>query len=89
MRRVVGDAARWGDQEHLLADLIDVLQVANWQRAGKRNARRPKPVSRPGQKSDGERFGATKRKFTVEQMADIQANWGRLAQSAGTDEPHA
>jgi hypothetical protein len=33
--------------EQLVAAAVDVLQVANWQRAGKRSAPRPKPVRRP------------------------------------------
>lgn len=51
-----GEAATWGATEHLLATLIDVGQIANWQRAGKRAGPRPKPLLRPGQRR---RIGTT------------------------------
>lgn len=41
-----GDS-RWGDVEHLLADVVDALWGANWQRAGDKRAPRPKPRVRP------------------------------------------
>jgi len=40
----------WTQHTYFLADLIDLLAQANWQRQGKRNATRPKPVERPGSK---------------------------------------
>lgn len=54
-----GEAALWGLTDHLLATLIDAVQDGNWQRAGKKNAPRPKRVKRPGGgKAAGERkFG--------------------------------
>lgn len=38
----------WGTTEHLLALIVDVLQIANWQRAGDKRAKRPEPLPRPG-----------------------------------------
>lgn len=55
-RSVHGEAAAWGPTEHLLATVIDVLQVGNWQRAGKKGSPRPKPITRPG---DRKRIGTT------------------------------
>jgi len=43
-----GEDALWGLPEHLIATVIDVLQAANWQRAGDKDARRPDPIRRPG-----------------------------------------
>jgi len=43
------DASAWGDQEHLLALIVDVLQAANWQRGGNARAPKPKPLPRPGE----------------------------------------
>jgi len=41
-----GEAALWGTSEHLTADVVDLLQVANWQRTGKKRGA-PKPIKRP------------------------------------------
>lgn len=49
-REIHGEAATWGPTEHLLAVAVDVLQGANWQRAGKKSAPRPKPIERPRSK---------------------------------------
>lgn len=50
LRRDVGDG--WTVTDHLVALVADTLAVANWQRQGKRNAPRPKPLPRPGMKED-------------------------------------
>lgn len=42
----------------LLALVADLLAVANWQRQGKRNAQRPKPITRPGDKPSASSWGA-------------------------------
>jgi len=34
-----------------LAAVVDILQLANWQRAGKKSNPRPKPLKRPGDKN--------------------------------------
>lgn len=58
VRSVAGEAAAWGPVEHLLASLVDVMQLANWQRAGDRNARRPEALQRPGVKAPGQQLGS-------------------------------
>lgn len=50
-RSVLGDMARWGEQEHLLAAIFDALTVGNWQRARahfKGKPKAPEPLRRPG-----------------------------------------
>lgn len=53
VRAVAGEAARWGDLEHLVASVIDALQGTNYlltaQAAGKRKVKVPRPIPRPGQ----------------------------------------
>lgn len=41
----------WGVSDYHLANVVDMLAVANWQRSGdgSKNRNRPKPVARPGQ----------------------------------------
>lgn len=46
----------WGDTEHLLAGIFDVLSGANWQRSGGKGPR-PKPVKRPGDKNGVIHYG--------------------------------
>lgn len=50
LRRAAGDG--WSVTDHLLALVADELAVANWQRQGKRNAPRPRPIPRPGAKEE-------------------------------------
>lgn len=38
----------WTQIHHFLADLIDIEQIALWQRGGDPDATRPDPVRRPG-----------------------------------------
>lgn len=61
VRAVVGDRARWGDTEHLLADLIDVAHWQMWQFSSahsKKRPKRPKPIRRPGFEQQGvQKFG--------------------------------
>lgn len=45
-RHAMGDG--WTTDAYLLANVIDALTIANWQRGGNKNAARPKPVLRPG-----------------------------------------
>jgi hypothetical protein len=42
-----GEAADWSTDTHLLANVVDLLAGANWQRGGGGSARRPKPLQRP------------------------------------------
>lgn len=71
MRAVVGDSARWGEQEHLLATLIDVtahltylFRAANF----KGRPEMPDPLPRPGAAapSRGRRIGGTKTYTSLE-----------------------
>lgn len=48
-RAVHGERVLWSAETHLLAHVADLLAAGNWQRAGRRNAQKPKPVPRPGQ----------------------------------------
>ena len=50
-RAIDPEAAAWTLEAHLAALAVDVLQAGNWQRAGKKGARRPKPIPRPGVKA--------------------------------------
>lgn len=43
-----GEAGEWGYVEHLLATVVDLLAGANWQRAGDKKVKAPKPIPRPG-----------------------------------------
>lgn len=46
-RAIAPDSAGWTVTDHLLAAVVDVGQVANWQRGGGKG-QRPKPIKRPG-----------------------------------------
>lgn len=47
----------WGDAEHILAHILDVLAAGNWQRGGGKG-RRPQPLPRPGKPQDeGRTYG--------------------------------
>lgn len=51
VRAVGGEGARWGEVEHLLAVVIDLLQSQVWQFASansRRKVKRPRPYPRPG-----------------------------------------
>lgn len=58
VRAVAGEDAQWGLLEHLAARVADSLEVGNWQRQQKPNAPKPKPIPRPGVKSEEKRFGS-------------------------------
>lgn len=50
LRDMLGEEAPWDLTDHLVADVIDVLQGANYQRgriAGAKGGDKPKPVRRP------------------------------------------
>lgn len=47
-RSVNPERATWTLERHLLAGAVDALRVANWQRAGSKRNKRPKPLPRPG-----------------------------------------
>ena len=49
----------WSTSDYILANVVDLLNAANWQRGGDKNKPRPKPVKRPGENDDSVRvFGA-------------------------------
>ncbi len=54
---VNGPKASWSTTHYLLAAVVDLLAGANWQRQGKPNAQKPKPLPRPGQE-EGTRVGS-------------------------------
>ncbi|MFD0902328.1 hypothetical protein [Actinomadura sediminis] len=45
-RAILGPAAEWTDDTHLLAHLVDLTSGANWQRGGGKGSK-PKPLKRP------------------------------------------
>lgn len=56
VRAVVGERARWGESEHLLADVVDLMHAQLWQFASahsKKRPKRPKPIRRPGVEQPG------------------------------------
>jgi len=65
------EEAMWRLEHHLLAQVIDHLAAANWQRGGK--GARPKPVPRPGVKSGKENVIKKRPKLTVDQKRRVLA----------------
>lgn len=53
-----GAEAGWTTDTHLLASTVDLLAGANWQRSGK--GKKPKPIQRPGAKSESKHWGNAK-----------------------------
>lgn len=47
----------WSVEAQLVAALVDLTQIANWQRAGKKSAPKPKPIERPWQKPKSQTIG--------------------------------
>lgn len=73
-QEAIGDEARWGDEEHLLATIIDAIAQLSWMFAAansKRAPERPRPLRRPGM-PDGSRIGG-KRSYTRAQVDRILA----------------
>lgn len=48
----------WSIEAQLLADLIDLTALGNWQRQGKKHAKKPKPIDRPWRKSKAQKLGS-------------------------------
>ncbi|WAC65185.1 hypothetical protein OVA14_07230 [Agrococcus sp. SL85] len=48
----------WPVTDQLLANIVDALNHANWQRVGKKNAPKPKRTPRPWEKTKAQRIGA-------------------------------
>lgn len=68
---------RWTTEAQLLATVIDVLELANWQRIGKKTAPKPKRFPRPWEKAQGQKLGRD-----PIPVSEFDAWWD--AQSAGT-----
>jgi hypothetical protein len=61
MRALQPERAAWASGmvlADLLAHAVDLLAGGNWQRAGKKNAPKPKPIPRPGTKSETTKYGS-------------------------------
>ncbi|MDP9184818.1 MAG: DUF5361 domain-containing protein [Actinomycetota bacterium] len=74
-REVLGDQSPWDVKAHLLAGIFDVLAVANWQRGGDENAKKPERLERPGVKKqlDGQLLAQGKA-VSIEDM-NTQLGW--------------
>lgn len=59
--RKLNPDAEWTLNAHLLALLVDVANLANWQRMGDKNAERPKPIERPGNRPARSRLSVEER----------------------------
>jgi hypothetical protein len=74
---VLGPAASWGDQEELLAAIVDVLGYINYL-LGRAHfpkqapAKPPKPIPRPGQQAEAE---AVEEPITAEELAEALAEF--------------
>lgn len=82
VQAVAGPAARWGDTEHLLAGVIDVVNVGNYYTEIMASNRRltgtpkpPKPIRRPDDAASVEATRSKKRAYTQEQMREVLDNW--------------
>lgn len=77
-RELVGDepGAGWTLDQHLLAVIFDALAAANWQRAAKKGAKRPDPVSplaKP-RRADARRVGDAAGRSPEEVIALLNAH---------------
>lgn len=82
VRANAGEAARWGETEHLLAVQIDLLQGQLWQFASanskkSRKPKRPRPYPRPGVEDPSRRRFGTKRMTLKEARAWMDRKRGR------------
>lgn len=74
-RATAGPDYIWDLQGQLLAGIFDVLAVANWQRGGDENAKRPERLQRPGvtKQLDGQLLAQGKA-VSIEDM-NAQLGW--------------
>lgn len=58
-KAMIGPTANWSPADYMLAAAVDALNLANWQRTGKKH-NRPKPLPRPADPRGNQtgRFGA-------------------------------
>lgn len=59
----------WDIYAMLLADVVDTLRAANWQRANDRKSNYPKPIPRPGVEPDTQKFGG--KPVSIEEMNEL------------------
>jgi hypothetical protein len=71
----------WTLEAHLLAMGVDVGNVGNWQRAGRKGAPKPKPIPRPGARQAAKKKTLGRSTLSIEEMAEKQAAW-----AAGVDD---
>lgn len=80
----LGDRARWGETEHLLGDLVDLMQIFIWQHGSvhsKRRIKRPKQIKRPGVDRPGEqKFGNARMT-----LAEVRVYLDRFKPKGGDD----
>lgn len=86
-RSVDPDGATWGLEAHLLALAIDVLNIGNWQRTGKKGTPRPKPVQRPGVKDGRQTRRLGTASMSMEEMQTRQQAWSAGETEVDTDGP--
>jgi hypothetical protein len=77
MAAIHGQQSSWGVTDYLLANIIDILAGANWQRSGK--GKRPKPFPRPKSAVEARRM-----KREMQRMARKHADW-RAQQKASEE----
>lgn len=68
---VAGEQARWGDQEHLLATVVDAISQLSWITASAYSRKapdRPKPLRRPGMPEPGRMGNVSYSKERVRQI---------------------
>lgn len=73
-----GVDASWSPAEFLLAQAVDALQGANWQRGGGKESDRPKPLPRPAEVAER----AARESRVIERARAFKA---RQQQSGGDD----
>lgn len=66
--RTPADERGWDLRAFLIAEVIDALNVANWQRGAGRRSDYPKPYPRPGVKPDSTTYGS--QPIPIDEMAE-------------------
>lgn len=62
------EEGEWALETLLLAEAVDTLRVANWQRGGAKKKDFPKPIPRPGIEPDAVTYG--REAVPIDRMAD-------------------
>jgi hypothetical protein len=85
-RALHGEQAAWGDTEHLLAHILDILAAGNWQRGGGKGPR-PRACPRPGKTESDEAKRYGKGGIPMERARALFRQWreGRIAEYGGGD----